>query len=127
VPLPTTGHIMQESFSNANIDELLGNLASALCQERSALTQIDTEGIQRAAAIKVALSEALTHRREQLTDAHRKRLAEIQSDVRHNLILLVHARDCVQNRLSILTGRPPQNTGPFQSAAAPSVRLNLRG
>ena len=117
---------MQDSLSNTSIDEILGTLASTLREERGALTKVDTEGIQRTAAAKLALSEALMQRRQELTDSHRRRLNEIQTDVRHNLILLVHARDCVQNRLAILTGRP-QGVGLLQQGVSESVRLDLRG
>lgn len=117
---------MQEATTNPNVTQLLDELAHVLSEERDALIHMDAEGIERTAATKATLSEELHRRREEFNDTNRARLRVIQTDVRHNLILLVHARDHIQSTLGILTGRPTL-PGQMHKAVAESVRLDLRG
>lgn len=117
---------MQEASTKISIDQLLGDLAQALLDERNALVQVDAEEIDLAAARKATLTDQLARYRDEFSDAHRTKLALIQTEVRHNLILLVHARDYVQSRLGILTGRPAI-AGQLHPSRAESVRLDLRG
>jgi hypothetical protein len=116
---------MHEAIST-NIDQLLSDLAETLGEERDALIRVDVEGIERTAARKSALNDALTQHRREFTRAHRAKLQAIQTDIRHNLILLVHARDYIQTTLGIRTGRPAIS-GQLHKSVAESVRLDLRG
>jgi hypothetical protein len=117
---------MQEASPNTSTDQLLNELAATLREERDALVHMDAEGIERSSAAKSRLSDELAQRRGEFTNAHRKRLNILQTDLRHNLILLVHARDHIQTTLSILTGRPT-TPGQMRKPVAESVRLDLRG
>lgn len=117
---------MQEASLQPSTDQLLSELASTLCEERRALIHMDVEGIERSASSKSHLSDELAQRRQQFTAAHRSRFTALQTDLRHNLILLVHARDHIQTTLSILTGRP-NLPGQIHNPVAESVRLDLRG
>jgi hypothetical protein len=117
---------MQEALSSNGIEQLLSDLAETLGDERAALIHVDTEGIERTAARKCALNDALARHRPQFNASHRAKLRVIQTQARHNLILLVHARDYIQTTLGILTGRPTI-VGQLPTAVAESVRLDLRG
>lgn len=117
---------MQEATPNTSTDQLLCELAATLREERTALIHLDAEGIERSAASKSRLSEAIAQRHAEFTAAHRARLGGLQTDLRHNLILLVHARDHIQTTLGILTGRPSL-PGQVHKPVAESVRLDLRG
>jgi hypothetical protein len=117
---------MLEATHPTTIDELLGELEQVLAEERLALIRVDAENIDRFAQRKSELSDLLALRRAELTQAHQQRFKTIQLDVRHNIILLVHAREYVQTRLALLTGRVP-TLRPFSKTAAEPVRLDLRG
>jgi len=126
MPSVTTGHVMQEASTHATTDQLLSELANTLREERDALVHLDAEGIERSAADKARLSDALGQCRAGFTPVHTARLSALQTELRHNLILLVHARDHVHNTLGILTGRsnlPAQ----IHKHSTESVRLDLRG
>jgi cellobiose-specific phosphotransferase system component IIA len=117
---------MQTAESFTSIDQRLADLVQILGEERAALIQMNIEEIERSTARKAALNEELLARRNEFSDLHRAQLKAIQTEVRHNLILLVHARDHIQGTLSILTGRPAL-PGQFHQPKAESVRLDLRG
>ena len=117
---------MQPASSITTIDQLIKEISNALEVERKALLRMDAEGIEVAAAQKSALCDELSQKGQQITAAHRSALAAIQADIRHNLILLVHARDHVQGALGILTGRPSL-PGHMHQRQPASVRLDLRG
>jgi cellobiose-specific phosphotransferase system component IIA len=117
---------MQEASPKISTDQLLSELAETLREERAALIRLDTEAIERSAADKSRLSDALAQRRSELTTAHRARLDALQTDLRHNLILLVHAKDHIQSTLGILTGCNSL-PGQMRKLVADSVRLDLRG
>jgi hypothetical protein len=117
---------MQEATQEPTIDQLLCALAQIVEEERTALIQLDVAGIEHAAANKLTLNEQLLGRRTDFSDVHRQRLRQIQTDLRHNLILLVHARDYIQNTLGVLTKRVP-GTSERHPTAADGVRLDLRG
>lgn len=117
---------MQTAETNNSIDQRLTELVQILGEERAALIQMNIEEIEHSTAQKAKLNEELIQRRGEFTDTHRARLKGIQTEVRHNLILLVHARDHIQGTLSVLTGRPSL-PGQFHQPMAESVRLDLRG
>lgn len=117
---------MQEESPKISSDQLLSELAETLREERAALIRLDTEAIERSAAEKSRLSDALAQRRGELTADHRARFDAIQTDLRHNLILLVHARDHLQTTLGILTGQPSPPCR-IHKPVAECVRLDLRG
>jgi hypothetical protein len=118
--------MMLEAQQTQSIDELLELLEFVLSEERSALVKVDREGIERAAQRKSELSDALSLRARELTTAHRTRLASIHQNVRHNIVLLVHAREYVQTTLSLVTGQVP-TLRPFAKPVTEAVRLDLRG
>lgn len=117
---------MQEATQSPTIDSILEELEQVLVAERRALIQVNAEGIELYAQRKSALNDAIRERKGELTPAHQKRLRTIHQDVRHNLILLVHAREYVQTTIGLLTGQSP-TIRPFAKPASESVRLDLRG
>jgi flagellar biosynthesis/type III secretory pathway chaperone len=117
---------MQEALHTQSVDDLLESLEQVLSEERAALVKVDAEGIERAAQRKSELSDALGRRSSELTSAHRTRLASIHQNVRHNIVLLVHAREYVQTTLSLVTGQVP-TLRPFAKPVTEAVRLDLRG
>lgn len=117
---------MQEPTHRKTIDELLDELTGVLAQERVALIRVDAESIEQLALVKSHLNDELAERSSSFSSAHLQRFKAIQLDVRHNIVLLVHARDYIHTRLALVTGRIP-TTRPFSKPVAESVRLDLRG
>lgn len=117
---------MQEVTTSPPIDTLLDELEQVLIDERRALIAVSAEGIELFAQRKSALNDAIRERKGDLTAAHQLRLRAIHQDIRHNLILLVHAREYVQTTIGLLTGQSP-TLRPFAKPIAESVRLDLRG
>ena len=117
---------MQEARQGKSIDSLLDELEQTLVDERRALICVDAETIEATSLRKSALNEALLQRKSEIGNTHKNRLSAMHQDVRHNLILLVHAREYVQNTIGLLTGQTP-TVRPYAKPFAEAVRLDLRG
>lgn len=117
---------MQEPECNLTLDQLLDELSDVLEIERVAVIRMDTEEIEHTSAAKQRLNQALESRNQDLTPAHEQRLRTIRSNQQHNLILLAHARDLLQNALGIQDARLPRIGRPSRPIVEGS-HLDLRG
>jgi len=117
---------MQEARQGKSIDSLLDELEQTLVDERRALICVNAESIEETALRKSALNDALLQRKSEIENTHKSRLLAMHQDVRHNLILLVHAREYVQNTIGLLTGQTP-TVRPYAKPVTEAVRLDLRG
>ncbi|HMA96944.1 MAG TPA: hypothetical protein VKP30_29870 [Polyangiaceae bacterium] len=117
---------MQDPECNLTLDQLLEELKQILDSERDAVTHMESDQIEQAAAAKLRLNQLLASRRQELTPTHEERMRSIRNSQRHNLILLAHARDLLQNALGIQDARLLRGGAPGRSTVERS-RLDLRG
>lgn len=117
---------MQEPEYNLTLDELLEQFKQILESERDAVTHMASDQIELAAAAKLQLNQLLASRRQELTPTHEQRMRAIRSSQQHNLILLAHARDLLQNALGIQDARPLRGGAPGRPTVERS-RLDVRG
>lgn len=117
---------MQEDLSTPSATDTIGSLEQLLAEETQALIRLDSEGVQSIAQRKLKLCEELAAARDAFAQSDRKRLDSLRQRLRHNLILLAHAREHVQITVNLMTGRP-STLGPQEQLSAGPVRLDLRG
>lgn len=84
------------------LDDALVRMASTIAEERAALRKRDAATVARLATEKEILLAVLTRERAAFSDAQRTQLQSLAGDLRHNAILLAHARDSLRDALSAL-------------------------
>ncbi len=88
-------------------DELLQSMRSALEDERAAIRRLDAQAVTQASVRKERILErvrdAPASERPQMIAA----LKELKTELRRNLVLLAHARDCLRQAIEYCgpTGR----------------------
>jgi hypothetical protein len=93
-------------------EELLVSMRAALAREREAIRRLDIEAVTEVAATKEAvlarLREAPATDRPALVAA----IEELKPELRRNLVLLAHARDCLRQAIELCaaSGRRPRLT-----------------
>jgi len=115
----------QEVKTDKNIDELLSDLEQTLCSERQALMSFDAQRVDELNVVKAQLQAKLVACRHLLSISHRDRLENLKRQLRHNLVLLVHARNHVRGLLGF-----ERSCIVFRPSAKPTaggVRLDMRG
>jgi hypothetical protein len=115
----------QEVTTEKNVDNLLSELEQLLCNERQALLSFSAESIDEVNEKKALLQRELVACRHLLSVAHRERLQDLKRHLRHNLILLVHARNHIHGLLGLEPGSLV-----FRPSAKPTaggIRLDMRG
>lgn len=114
---------------------ILSELERLLEEERKALVELDRDAIERFAARKLELDEALTRAAlgERLGASERESLERVRQAALANQLLLAHARSCVQGVLTLLApGNAPGYSAPGQAAGyaagstPPPIALNMR-
>lgn len=84
-------------------EELLHSMRAALADEREGIRRLDRGAIARATAAKEDVLKTL----QQSMPADRKALAlaleQLKGELRSNLVLLAHARDCTREALTLCT------------------------
>lgn len=81
-------------------EELRDSLKTALANEREAIRRLDVAGVTRAAADKERMMAVLI----KTTDPSLKAelvavIGELKAELRRNLILLAHTRDCIRDAI----------------------------
>ena len=117
---------MQEVASKLTVLEVLNELENVLTEETQALTRLDPTAVEAASKQKLILSESLSALAQPFNKEERLRLAKIRTKLRHNIVLLAHAREYVQVTVQTLAGRP-QSIAPNHQALSSSARLDVRG
>jgi hypothetical protein len=107
----------------------LDRLEALLIEERTAIRTLDTEAVAASADEKERLFAALTSAPKAELATLAPRIRELSQALRHNGILLAHARDCVRDALA--TALPAgafsdRQPNPFQIGRPPR-RLSARG
>jgi hypothetical protein len=109
-------------------DEALTQLEALLSDERDAIRRVDGARVLELAARKVALIEELEARRSAFTPQATARLQALTPALRHNGILLAHARDVLRDAVAAARA---QGASLIRSPSAPvkSERpsLSVRG
>lgn len=117
---------MQEELSTPSATDPIGSLEELLAEETLALVRLDSEGVQSIAQRKLRLCEELAAKRDTFAQSDKRRVERLQQRLRHNLILLAHAREHVQITVNLMTGRP-STLRPQEQLSPYPVRLDLRG
>jgi hypothetical protein len=88
-------------------EELLHSMRSALEDERAAIRRLDAEGVNQATARKEQILERVRDAPASERPAMIEVLKELKSELRRNLVLLAHARDCLRQAIEYCgpTGR----------------------
>lgn len=99
-------------------DNWLAEMRRVLEEERNAIRRVDAKRVEEAARAKEALLAAITTGSPSEADKKTmlEGLAEVREELKRNLVLLVHARDCV--REAITRGRP--------NGTMPGARLSIQ-
>jgi hypothetical protein len=118
--------IMQEVASTLTVSELLNELDDVLTEETQALTRLDPTAVDATAKRKLLLSESLSAITQPFSKDERLRLAKIRTKLRHNIVLLAHAREYVQVTAKTIVGQP-QSVAPDYQPPSLSARLDVRG
>jgi hypothetical protein len=113
-------------------DDLLRMLAATLEEERLALKRLDRPTIDACATRKLELGRVIQARSQELRPEHRDALRGLSLALRHNQVLLVHARDQVRGLVEMLRKDGSSigalhAMGPRPSMPTRGVRLDLRG
>jgi hypothetical protein len=113
------------------IDGALTRLEALLKEEREAIAALSADRVARLAAEKEVLFSILETATEPERRAFAPRLHALAPALRHNGVLLAHARDCLRDALATIAGEMPSVAPP--RAASPSVpaprrtRLSVTG
>lgn len=62
-----------------------------------------------------------------LVAEHRPRLHDLRAALRHNAVLLAHARDCLRDALAAFHLEEPVGGKPARGVARPGTRISIRG
>jgi hypothetical protein len=89
-------------------DQLLSELRAVLANERIAIRKLDSKTVIEAALAKTVLLAEVTKATGEERQALLGALALVRDDLKRNLLLLAHARDCVREALACAT---PQKSG----------------
>jgi hypothetical protein len=113
------------------IEGALGRLEILLQEERGAIAVLDADRVARIAAEKEALFSILETATEPERRAFAPRLHALAPALRHNGVLLAHARDCLRDALATMAGEMPalaQPRGNAPTVPAPRrTRLSVTG
>jgi hypothetical protein len=109
-----------------NPEETLDRLDQLLDEERAALRRLDGQQVAAIADEKSSLIHGL--QRVGLADRHDlvPRIRALAAGLRHNAVLLAHARDCLRDVQSAFRAPAPSFPSPSPAPGAPA-RLSLRG
>lgn len=97
------------------VAEILAELERALDEERDAIRRLDGAGVARCAETKRALADALAAAAPAELAAHRDALARLRPALRHNGVLLAHARACLRE-LAGVAASPAAGAGRVRAA-----------
>jgi hypothetical protein len=123
---------MNQHDTLQELDEIAGALHRVLSDEFAALKKLDTEAVERAAALKETLIEKLASLKSKLPDQPgvRKTIAQIQIASQANQALLIHARACLRGAIELASGaamESPSYSRTPGSGPAPALRVDIRG
>ena len=90
-------------------------LRAVLAEERAAIRSLDAIAVERAAATKERLIAEIGAADEGEREPMLRELRLLREDLRRNLVLLAHARDCMRDAITRAT---PKGT-------APGARLSI--
>ena len=108
----------------------LDELERLLADERAAIRRLDGAQVVELAQRKRQIVESLQARRPEITPALAARFQALAPALRHNGILLAHARNVLRDVVTCLAGRSIVQpvSRPSTSAAPPAVRsISVRG
>jgi len=87
-------------------NHVIDRFEQVLSEERRAIQQVDTQLVVDLASEKEALMRTLATDAGTADDAFQARLAALITRMRENLVLLVHAKACIQDVVQSLTAAP---------------------
>jgi hypothetical protein len=109
------------------LDAVLDELERLLADERDAIRSLDGERVLRFARRKQELVHGLHARRAELGEAGSRRFRSVAQGIRHNGILLAHARNVLRDAVAIVAGRTtPVSLHPSRQPE-PGRALSVRG
>lgn len=110
-------------------DQLLTELEALLHDEAQALMRLDRDAIERSAARKLELMQALdaSARASETPRARVRRVERLRRRLIDNQLLIVHARDCVRGLIGAVTGDPGVYGESAPRARHDGVSLDVRG
>lgn len=97
-------------------DQLVSEMRAVLSAEREAIRTLDSEAVSELARQKESLLAHVTGASEQERPALLQGLALVREELKRNLVLLAHARDCVREAITRLAPRGGQ----------PGARLSIQ-
>jgi hypothetical protein len=117
-----------------DLTQAVNRIEELLVEEREAIRRLDSERVANAAAEKEALLAQLAGAPSAERTHVAPRLRGLIPALRHNGVLLAHARDCVRDALIVLGQSPPPEdlnardlAHPNASLARPGQRISVTG
>jgi hypothetical protein len=108
-------------------DLALTALERFLVEERDAVIRLDATNVVRIAEEKESLIAVLRDGLPTLGEAHRPRLRDLRDALRHNTVLLAHARDLLRDALAAFHIEESTGGGLPRSTPRPGARISIRG
>lgn len=105
----------------------LATLERLLVEEREAVIRLDATQVGRIAEEKESLIGILRDGLPTLGEEHHARLRALRDALRHNTVLLAHARDLLRDALAAFHVEEPTGAGLPRSAPRPGARISIRG
>lgn len=105
----------------------LERLEALLVEEREAIRSLDSERVALAAAEKENLLTIFVGAKADEKKALAPRLGDLVPKLRHNGVLLAHARDCLRDALAALGQRPFNESLRMAPTVRPGLRLSVTG
>lgn len=80
--------------------DLVAEMRRLLAEERDAIRRLDAQKVESVARAKEALLASLRSTQPTDREAAAQALGELRAELRRNLVLLAHARDCMRDAIS---------------------------
>ncbi len=97
--------------SAKSIDEIFTQLEELLIRERAAIQRVDAEKVASATAEKEALFDELVGSGIEIRPDLAPRLRNIIGELRRNVVLLAHGRDCLRDAIFAIQGEVVHDEG----------------
>jgi hypothetical protein len=108
------------------VNAVLDELEALLTEEREAIRRLDGDRVLQYSGRKKELVSTLQARRAEVTPDAARRFRALASSLRHNGILLAHARNVLRDSVAVLARR--SGIAALPAGGFPSTRrLSVRG
>ena len=110
-----------------NVGAVIARLEALVPDERAALRRLDSAAVADHAEEKERLFVLLSAAPESELRPYAERLRVLAIELRHNCVLLMHARDCVRDALAAAGMAPARPATTRSGEARREPRFSVRG